>query len=345
MKRRSGFTLIELLVVIAIIAILIAMLVPAVQAVREAAARTQCQNNLKQIGLALHNFHDTNKKFPPGKSAPYAGAPVYARWSTHAYILPYIEQGPLFAQLDFNFPPATAGMGGAAIKFMPAWSNPGNVNGDASKAQISLFLCPSDGTPIRSDWPGMNNYCGNVGTMAMCDNTESAPSTYDPTDIDRAGVFYYLSKVRIADIQDGTSNTAFFSEKLRGNGNPNPRTDMFIITPETTLDGTYKACSALDPKTALPFMHWQGATWVMGEDCCTNYSHISTPNTNTCAGVGFTGGMKNMAMQDPPSSNHKDGVNVLMGDGGVHYIINSIDLNTWRGLGTRKGNETIGLID
>jgi prepilin-type N-terminal cleavage/methylation domain-containing protein len=107
-QKRSGFTLIELLVVIAVISILIALLVPAVQKVRESAARVQCENNLKQIGLACQNYHDVNKHFPTGKSQSYKGAPVWARWSAHAYLLPYLEQGSIYKLLDFNHPPNTS---------------------------------------------------------------------------------------------------------------------------------------------------------------------------------------------------------------------------------------------
>jgi len=166
MKRRFGFTLIELLVVIAIIAILIGLLVPAVQKVREAANRAQCVNNLKQIGLALHNYHDVNKRLPFGKGPSYAGEPVYARWSVHSQILPFIEQGTIYNTLDFNFGPDTPGMGGPVINFMPAYSNPGGQN-ENDKKQIGVFLCPSDGAPLDPTWPGQNNYVGCVGSMCM----------------------------------------------------------------------------------------------------------------------------------------------------------------------------------
>jgi prepilin-type N-terminal cleavage/methylation domain-containing protein/prepilin-type processing-associated H-X9-DG protein len=339
-----GFTLIELLVVIAIIAVLIGLLLPAVQKVREAAARAQCQNNLKQLGLAVHHYHDNNGSLPFGKGPDYRGivpgAPVYARWSAHSRLLPYIEQDNLFKSIDFNFPPETPGMQGAVINFMPPYQNPGRVNAAACRTVVRTFMCPSDPASEPSDWPGQNNYLYSQGTQFLCDLSEQLPSTIAPNE-KPDGVFYYLSKVRFSGITDGLSNTAIMSEKLRGQGAPNPRTDMFIIRNTDTLDATYGACSAINPLTASPLTSKQGASWVMGEMCCSTYNHVSTPNTNTCAGIGFPGNMANMAMQVPPSSGHTRGVNVLFGDGSVRFTPDSISLIAWRAMGSRNGGEVI----
>jgi prepilin-type N-terminal cleavage/methylation domain-containing protein/prepilin-type processing-associated H-X9-DG protein len=344
-RRRAAFTLIELLVVIAIIAVLVGLLLPAVQRVRESANRMSCTNNLKQIGLAVHHYHDAMGRFPPGKDLDYRvrrpGSPVYARWSVHSKLLPYLEQSNLYNSIDFSFPPETPGMGGAIVKFMPPWQNPNRENAQACRTKVPTFICPSDVTNEPDDWPGQNNYLANLGSTFLCDLSEKLPSTIASGE--RAnGVFYYLSGVRLADITDGTSQTILFSEKLRGAGTPNPRTDMFIMSNTTTLDSTYQTCSAIDPNLALPLTSKQGYSWVMGEMCCTTYNHVSTPNTTTCAGSPFPGNMANMAMQVPPSSNHPGGVNALMGDGSVRFIQNNINLATWRALGTRDNGEVVG---
>jgi prepilin-type N-terminal cleavage/methylation domain-containing protein/prepilin-type processing-associated H-X9-DG protein len=343
-SRQRGFTLIELLVVIAIIGILISLLLPAVQQVRQSAARVQCQNNLHQIGVALHHYHDSHKKFPFGKGPSYpAPTPVYARWSVHSQILPFLELHDLHNSLNFSFGPNTPGMNGTVITFMPAFSNAGGQNVQCQQ-ELAVFLCPSDPLPIlvTSAWPGQNNYVGCVGSMHMCDNSEFTLSTLDTTDIARVGVLYNLSQVKMTDIGDGTSQTALFSEHLRGGTVPSGRTAMFQMPNQGTIDATYATCNGLNPNTASPLSYSQGASWAMGEYCCTLYNHVSTPNTNTCGGQGFVGGMINMAMSVPPTSDHKGGVNVLLCDGSVRFILDGVDLATWRAMGTRgAGDEAV----
>jgi prepilin-type N-terminal cleavage/methylation domain-containing protein/prepilin-type processing-associated H-X9-DG protein len=340
-KSRSGFTLIELLVVIAIIAVLIALLLPAVQAAREAARRSQCLNNLKQIGIALANYESAFRVYPFGKGHNYTGtvpgAAGYARWSALSQLLMFIEQGNLFNAINFNLPPETPGMAGA-VPFMPPYENPNRENMTACLAQVATFLCPSDVPPIGT-WPGGTNYLTNQQTWA-CDLSDNFPSTIAPNEVAR-GVFYYLSSTKVASVTDGLSNTAFFSEKIRGTGLPNARTDLLIFDNQTSLDATYLACTQLNARLAAPLTSRQGMSWVMGEMCCTLYNHVAPPNQTSCAAPNFPGNMANMAMQVPPSSLHPGGVNVLMGDASARFIKSSVDLQSWRSVGTRNGGEII----
>jgi|SRR5579884_3975607 len=228
---------------------------------------------------------------------------------------------------------------------MQAYTNPGGINA-ACLNLIKIFQCPSDPTPPFVTaangvaYPG-NNYRANQGTAFMCDLGDKTPSTLAPG-LTPNGVFYYQSQVSIAQITDGTSQTAMFSEKNRGGGKFNPRSTMFWMTPESTLDGTFAACQAISPAVGIPMCYDGGVCWAMGEDCCTQYNHVSTPNTTTCGAKGFPAGMVNMAMDSPPSSYHSSGVNVALCDGSVRFVPDSISLLTWRALGTRNGGDLLG---
>ena len=200
-RRESGFTLIELLVVIAIIAVLIALLVPAVQKVREAASRTQCANNLKQIGLALHNYYDATRSFPPAfvgnpGTTPSNNAPPGWGWGT--LILPYIEQGPLYTQIN---PTKNANPG---VLTVPAATPLGLL----CQTRISTYICPSDRAPLLNDQRGFHAYSsyGAVGGS----NTTSGNS------LNQNGVMYQSSKTRFTDITDGSSNTVVVGERAYG---------------------------------------------------------------------------------------------------------------------------------
>jgi len=349
-RPRRAFTLIELLVVIAIIAVLIALLLPAVQSAREAGRRIQCVNNLKQIGIAMHNYHDTFLCLPFGKGPDYMylfpDAPIYARWSAHSQILPFLEQRTLFDAINFNLPPETPNIGAPGMGFMPAYLSPNRANATVSRVVLSAFLCPSDGGG-SSDWPGSTCYAANEGSW-LCDACEATPSTVAPGELPR-GPFYNKSCVRLAAFTDGTSQTAFFSERRRGNGNPDPRSDLFQMNNTTSLLQTYQMCTGMDTSMAMALTSRVGAAWAVGDMSCTTYNHVSPPNTRSCAGMDsgmmMGGSMVNMAVQLAPSSYHPGGVNVLIGDGTVRFIKDGIARNVWLALSTRNGGEVMSGSD
>ena len=317
---RTAFTLIELLVVIAIIAILIALLVPAVQKVREAAARTQCQNNLKQIGLAAHNYAGVMKVFPPGSTLNTAG-----QASALVVLLPYVEQANKYNQFNFTQ----------------------NVNTSASNAaarsqDVPIFLCPSD--PSSSQFTvvvagvtqtvGRSNYFGNLGSHAWWRNPN--PAT--------AGMFQYNSKNRFADVTDGTSNTAMFAEIKRGT-NDGIRDPLSITS---VPFGTWDSSQALNDSTpmascnntTLAFFDYTGLQYYRGLMWTAFYTHTVPPNytgRDCVRSVGLDRG------HQAARSYHTQGVNLVKVDGSVQFIRSAIDMNTWRALGTRGGNEVAGI--
>jgi len=308
--NRRGFTLIELLVVIAIIAILIALLLPAVQQAREAARRTQCRNNLKQLGIALHNYHDNFLCFPFGQQDNPKS------YSAISQMLPYFDQAPLYSSINFNL----------------NYNDPAN---DAARlTELPALRCPSDGVNNQPNAGGAINYMANKGTGVIWQEP-TGPNTGLPA---QTGVMFYRSAIRIRDITDGASNTAAFSERILADGNNgvvSPLADVFFSpAAPTTPDEAVMMCDAVDiTNLANQFPLFMGAPWMHGQH---TYQHINTPNTRSCG--FFTVLRANM----PPSSKHVGGVHALLCDGSVRFVSENVDRQTWRAVGSRAGGETVG---
>lgn len=298
---RRGFTLIELLVVIAVIAILIALLLPAVQKVREAANRAQCTNNLKQLGLGMHNYHDTNRCFMPGYlfyTVVFDGVTDFSE-STWVYrILPFIEQDNVFRTVNYSL-------------FLAGGNSFGQTTAHTTTARttrIPTMLCPSDNVNASAVFNGAfmrGNYVANGGIGQMNFTlTSGADHSIAP------GMFYLASKRRIADITDGTTQTVFLSELLTPEGGNDFRGVMHY--PEGPI---YQHTNTPNTGTDQNRQGW-----------CINTT--LTPCTTT-----YTA-WNNVALMYSARSKHPGGVNVALGDGGVRFISNNITLSTWRALST-----------
>jgi prepilin-type N-terminal cleavage/methylation domain-containing protein/prepilin-type processing-associated H-X9-DG protein len=337
--RRRAFTLIELLVVIAIIAVLIGLLLPAVQKVRAAAARIQCENNLKQVGIALHNYEGARGQFPPAfpgeVKPPYVGVvPAYFySWSVLAQLNPYLEQTAIYNAMDLDQPMYLY----PSLTVSPA-------NQFAVQQVVRLFLCPADkGEPVAGGYGvptfGPSNYAACLGS-----GTTNGGAPYgSPWDAD--GAFRAQQGARVGEIRDGTSNTAAFSESLLGEG-----ATAFGPPPGDAKRVYGSVAPPLDPANCGSPASWnyqqpRGFQWVAGEIRCVSYNHYFTPNAanydcvtniNTPGPQQFTAvGLK------AARSNHTNGVNLLLCDGSVRFVSNSVQPATWAALSTRAGGEVM----
>jgi len=300
---RAGFTLVELLVVIAIIGVFVALLLPAVQAAREAGRRTNCTNNLKQIGLAMQNYHSVFNKFPVARN------PWPLVHSSIARLLPYCEQANLHGLVDYGTP----------------LSSPANVA--ASQKVISFLVCPSDGAGGRiGGLPDAgSNYVANNGTGTIGFGLIASGD----------GVFTQTYQ-GFQSLTDGSSHTAAFSESLLGTGvtstgsvPADPKREVLEVPGGN--DPTPAACGA----GAGTWSGKRGGKWIDGHYGNTLYNHFYAPNAKEwdCGN-----GSHNKALSTA-RSNHPGGVNLLLCDGSVGFATNTIDLAIWRGLATRSGGE------
>lgn len=303
-SAQRAFTLVELLVVIAIIGVMVGLLLPAVQAARESARRMQCSNNLKQIGLALHNYHASYDLLPFswGGTTPPSGSPGY---SAISQILPFMEQSALHESIDFSVPIVHP------------------RNNAARLTEIAMLRCPSDLNNPQVQSGGAINYMANVGNQHLW----LVPSAQN-------GTFVRGRQLKFRDILDGLSNTAAFAERMLTDGNNgmvSVDSDVFLgMTDPATPDEAISMCYAIDTSNlAHQFPLFMGAPWINGQHI---YLHVDVPNRRSC---GFFPTKATM----PCSSRHEGGAYVLMADGSVHFVTESIDLVTWRAVGSRAGKE------
>jgi type II secretory pathway pseudopilin PulG len=297
---------VELLVVIAIIGVLVALLLPAVQAAREAARRSQCSNQLKQFILAAHNYHDTLLAFPAGRNR--------RDHSVHAALLPYYEQTNVHNLVDYS----------------KSWNHANNAA--ARGTTIAFFNCPSDPqSAVPAGYAG-TSYRANQGSGVLWDLPPSNSSNVNFGMPAPNGVFYADTWLNMASITDGTSNTAAFSEHQKGDFNQGIATMADTLAPGThpaDADAAMADCIAIDPKDlAFQGRSDVGAPWIQGYHSTTIYFHVLPPNGRSCM---FPPGR----IATSAASQHPGGVMLALCDGSVRFVSQTINILTWRDIGQR----------
>jgi len=310
-KKRAAFTLVELLVVIAIIGILVGLLLPAVQAAREAARRMSCSNNMRQLGLGLHNYHAAFGTFPPGHMESGTDGPSFRhQFSWMVYILPHIEQSAVYEKIDFS--QITTRNASDNLAFQAA----GNT-------LISTFICPSDAVgKVNPEW-APTNYLGNQGTLCSMRGK------------DGNGLFGHDSWIKFRDILDGTSTTIALGEILKGDFTPATTRDNYIRAPR----GSGANAQDIDSCQSFPANSSDlGNVWLGGQPQHNMFSTNRGPNDRRFDCIAPNNGCTNFAAR----SQHTGGAHFTFVDGSVHFISESIDLDVYHALGTRNGMEVVG---
>lgn len=331
-----AFTLIELMVVIAIIGVLLGLLLPAVQSAREASRRVQCVNNLKQLGLAVQNYHDVYQSLPPAAATGGVGS---NNFSMKVRVLPFLEQSALYSSINMSF-------------FQEAAPNATNLT-----TGVAAFLCPSDGNVpcgmqevagVGLRQVAYTSYPNNLGTTPTNHGGRFDGPAYFMGAGSVASVAGLATTVTFADVTDGISNTAIWSEMVRGrNGTtsrgpnqvyrmPMPPPAKDVVVPLTTFRN---ACQS---SRTLADFDYKGRIW--GTDYAAQgggYSHIMTPNQNACMFQGETQPVEYSAVCVGASSFHPGGVNLGLLDGSVRFITNGIEPERWWGSSTIAGGEVL----
>jgi prepilin-type N-terminal cleavage/methylation domain-containing protein/prepilin-type processing-associated H-X9-DG protein len=345
--RRRAFTLVELLVVIAIIGILIALLLPAVQSARESARRAHCLNNLKQFGLAAHNYESTFKRLPPSRlnlinfPAGVTAADTGEEWSQHARLLPYFEQDAGYDKIDFD----------------RNWNHANNKGALAIRPPV--FICPSDAAarldPPGNQEQGKTNYRANAGAMTVTGRNNNG-IFFPFVDVDyNDRLQFHKYGLTLAEVLDGTSNTAMFSERAVGDDTPNkyhPEGDWYLLSSPTATGANFNvtiafrnACIASTPPSPISNMNSDsrgGQRWSNPGTRVTRYNHVVPPNGRSCCGMmNGNNDCGNEAGATTATSFHPGGVNLVLVDGSVKFVRDAISPSIWQAVGGRNDSTPV----